>query len=164
VAGDVQAHLVQQPEGAHGHAEAQQRLVHLGDGRALLEEESRLVQVRRQDPVDQEAGPVAHDDRRLPQPQRQGEDGGHRLVRRVLAPDDLHQGHAVDRVEEVHPGEPFSGRSSASCISVMESDDVLDVRTASGPTTASTSRSTLCFTSIRSTTASITRSTVLKPA
>jgi hypothetical protein len=58
----------------------------------------------------------------------------------------------------------FSGRSVASPISVSDSDDVLEARIARPGVTASSSAKTACLISMRSGTASMTRSTSPKPS
>ena len=58
----------------------------------------------------------------------------------------------------------FSGRRVESPISVIDSDEVFEARIARPGVTASSSPKTACLISMRSGTASITRSTSPKPS
>ena len=73
----------------------------------LEQQPRRLVEVERQDAIDQEAGAVLDDHRDLAQSQREGVGGGHRLGRAVAARDHLDQRHAVHRIEEVQADHAF---------------------------------------------------------
>ena len=61
---DVQPHLVQQGHRSHRETEADHGPIDHLHRHALREQATGLVQVRREDSVDPEAGPVAHDDHR----------------------------------------------------------------------------------------------------
>jgi hypothetical protein len=58
---DVDADLIQQDEGAHGHAEPEERLVDLVDPASFFQHVQRLAQVGHEDPVHEESRAVVHD-------------------------------------------------------------------------------------------------------
>ncbi len=82
----------------------------VGDRCSILQEHERLVHIREQHAVDEEARAVLDDDRRLANLFRQRHDRGDRLVTGFLAADDLDELHPVDRIEEVHADESFRMR------------------------------------------------------
>src|SRR5262249_54956840 len=84
---DVQAGQVGAGERAHRHAEVRQQGVHLFDRRALLDEELRLVQVRLEHAVADEAAAVADEHADLAEPTRQVHRRGNDLRGRLLAAD-----------------------------------------------------------------------------
>ena len=67
----------------------------------------RLVHVRQQQAIDQEAGPVVHHDRRLADALGVGHGRGDRLVAGLRAADHFDQRHLPHRVEEVKAAEPL---------------------------------------------------------
>ena len=73
-----------------------------GGGNTFCQREDRLVDHRAQNPVDGEAGAVAHGDRRLAEPFGKGHGGGVRGIAGLQAADDLQQRHHRHRIEEVH--------------------------------------------------------------
>ena len=129
----VEPDLVHQPERAHRHPPCHQIAVQRLPVAAIFEHARRLHEIGKEDAVDQESGPVAHHHRRLAQAPRQLHRAGQRVATGRGRGGDLHQRHAVDRVEEVH-ARNRSGRRSDAANRSSGSDEVLVAITVSGPT------------------------------
>ena len=106
VADNVDPDLVDEATGPHRHAEIGPDPVQRHDLAPFVEQVSGLVEARSQDSVHQESRPVPRDDGDLPETDHQGGDRLDRAGIGLFTPHDLDQGHAMDRVEEVHPPEP----------------------------------------------------------
>ena len=99
----VEAHEIEQGEGAHGMAAAKLHSpIDVGDrAHAPLERPYRVEEVRHEQQVHDEPGPVAGDDRLLAQPPDELDRGVERLLRGGHRPDHLHQRHQGHGVEEM---------------------------------------------------------------
>eukprot|EP00041_Stephanoeca_diplocostata_P025269 m.657581 g.657581 ORF g.657581 m.657581 type:complete len:350 (+) comp22714_c0_seq1:284-1333(+) len=100
--GDINAHLVHQRHGSDGEAVLDKRRVDVLDRGAALQQRQRLVHVRPQTAVDEEAGDVLDDDRDLALLQGDVEGSGSGVVRGAIMADDFNQRHLVHRREVVH--------------------------------------------------------------
>ena len=102
---ELQVELVGQLQRRRRVAGLRTRLLDAGRFDALTEHRQRLVDEGADDAGGEEAAAVVDDDRGLADGQGVVEHPGQRLVRCLLALDDLHQRHLVDRREEVDPDE-----------------------------------------------------------
>jgi hypothetical protein len=93
------------------------------DRGALAQQPAGLVQVRREDAVDEEARPVVYDDGRLLRGARERDDRRERLVRRVSPRITSTSGMRWTGLKKCMPAKS-AGRSSALCMLVTDSDDV----------------------------------------
>ena len=113
VEGDVEADGVVERDRPHRHAEGRGGAVDRLDRRPLFEQQQRLVHVRQQHAVHEEAGAVVDDDRRLADPPCVGRGGGDRVVAGRAAADHFDQRHHAHRVEEVEAAELLGPREPA---------------------------------------------------
>ena len=101
----VEADHVAQVGRAHGPTEFFHHPVDALEVDAVVDQRRQAAEIREEDAVDQEAGAVVDDDRRLAEREGVGDRGGDGRIAALRAADDLDQRHHVHRVEEVHPAE-----------------------------------------------------------
>jgi hypothetical protein len=152
-----QTDLVLQGQRRHGHAGLQAG--HLDGARvhALGQHGQAFHHIGGEHARGVEAAAVVDHDGRLADLQHVVEAARQRLVRGLLAHDDLDQRHLVDRREEVQADE-VGGRALALARPVMGSVEVLEANTASGAITASACLVQAALMARSSNTASTTRS------
>ena len=93
----VHPDLVQQRDGPDGEAELDHQPVDLFDRHAFDEKMTRLIHVRRENPVDPKAGTVLHDDGRLAHAAAEPDGGADDLRRGARRRNHLEQRHPGDR-------------------------------------------------------------------
>ena len=108
----VQADLVEQLERPHRHAPPLHRPVDRRDRRALAGRRQRLGQVRNQHAIDEEAGRIVHQHRRLADPARQPGRGGEASSSLCGRADHFDQRHLRHRIEKVQADDALAAAAS----------------------------------------------------
>src|SRR3972149_1327584 len=99
--GDVDPDLVEEPQRPHRHSEPEECPVHRLDVAGLEQKVRGFVQIRPEDPVHEKPRSVVHHHRGFSEPLRESDEGRDRSVGAGSAAGHLHQGHAIDGMEEV---------------------------------------------------------------
>src|SRR5688500_4186172 len=122
---NVESHLVDQRDGPDRKTKLDERLVDDVDGNALVEQQTGLVDVRRQNPVGVESGTIVHDDHGFPELLAVANDRCGDLRVRLLSRDHLEQRHLVHGRKEMHPDHPLG---PARCFGDVRDRDRARVR------------------------------------
>ena len=99
--GNIHAHLIDQTQRPHRHAELQHGLVDVLHARAVLEQMSRFDEIRHENAVHEEAGRVPHHDGQLANLLDELNRAPDDIGRSLPADDHLDQLHPMDGIEEV---------------------------------------------------------------
>src|SRR2546426_12798319 len=101
MAGNFDAHLVDETQGSHGHAVVEHGFVDILHPRAGFEKASGFDQVGHENAVDEEAGAVLDHDRQLANLLDKTDGALEHFGSGLFGHDYFHQLHAMHRVEEM---------------------------------------------------------------